>query len=145
MEGPLLMRYLLDTATWANNVTMPEVIPERVRKLIAHDDEPKGVAGVSLLECAIHHRLGRLAVRGSLRDFFAVAVAADIEVLDLTPEIACLTNELPKSFPGDPFDRAIVATARALGLTLVTPDPEMRDAGFCLVEYYPFRPSRIKP
>jgi PIN domain nuclease of toxin-antitoxin system len=49
---------------------------------------------------------------------------------------------LPQNFPGDPFDRTIAATAAVLGLILITPDPKIRDARFCDVEYYPFRPSR---
>lgn len=136
------MRYLLDTATWANSVTMPSSLPERIRKLIRSPEERKGLCAVSLLECAIHHRRGRLQFRGSLGDFFAVAVAADIELLELTPAIASATNELPDDFPGDPFDRTIAATARLLDLTLITTNAHIRDADFCRVEYYPFRASR---
>ena len=137
------MRYLLDTATWANSVTMPEVMPARILKLL-RTEEPKGLSSVSLLECAIHHRRGRLAFRGSLADFFAVAVSGDLELLDITPAIAAETNALAPDFPGDPFDRAIAATARLLNLTLITPDPAIRDARFCRVEFYPFRPSRAQ-
>lgn len=135
------MRYLLDTATWANSVTMPEILPERVRRLLTRQDI-KGLCSVSLLECAIHHRLGRLDFRGTLEDFFAVAIARDIELLDLTPAVAAATNDLPVDFPGDPFDRTIAATAKVLHLTLITPDARIRDARFCAVEYYPHRPGR---
>lgn len=62
----------------------------------------------------------------------------------MTPAVAVKTSELGRDFPGDPFDRAIVATAAARGLTLVTADPIIRDAGACAVEYDPFRPSRIR-
>ena len=78
---------------------------------------------------------------GSLKDFFTVGLARDIELVDVTPDIAAATNDLPPGFPGDPFDRTIAATARALNLKLITPDPVIRDARFCKVEYYPFRPS----
>ncbi len=137
------MRYLLDTATWANSVTMPQVLPERVLRLLA-DNETKGVCSVSLLECAVHYRRGRLEFCGTLDDFFAVAIARNVELLDVTPAVALATNVLPADFPGDPFDRAIAATARVLNLTLITPDPQIRDAKFCHVEFYPFRPSRAK-
>lgn len=122
-------------------VTMPEVLPEHIRKIV-RTDSVKGLCPVSLLECAIHHRRGRLDFRGTLRGFFDVALADDIELVPLTAEIALATNDLPKDFPGDPFDRTIAATARVLNLTLVTPDPIIRDSGFCAMEYYPFRPSR---
>jgi PIN domain nuclease of toxin-antitoxin system len=135
------MHYLLDTATWANSATTPAVIPDRVRKLIA-SSEQKGICSVSLLECAIHHRLGRLEFKGSLEDFFSMALTRDVDLLELTPAIAAATNQLPADFPGDPFDRTIAATAKVLNLVLITPDPQIRDSGFCQVEFYPFKPSR---
>jgi PIN domain nuclease of toxin-antitoxin system len=138
------MRFLLDTAVWVNSVTMPEVLPSRIRKLIGSAHEPKGVCAVSLLECAILHRRGRLQLRGTLADFFTAAVANDIELLEMSPAIAVATNKLPAGFPGDPFDRTIAATAYVLKLTLITADPVIRDADFCDVGYYPFRPARAK-
>ena len=137
------MRYLLDTSPWANSVLIPEVIPTRIRHLL-EDPEIKGLCSVSLLECAIHYRLGRLPMRGTLAEFFESALAADIELIDLTPEIAMATNELPESFPGDPFDRVIAATAKVMEATLITCDGAIRDAQFCKVEFYPFKPSRLK-
>jgi PIN domain nuclease of toxin-antitoxin system len=137
------MRYLLDTSPWANNVLIPEVIPVRIKKFL-DGSETKGLCSVSLLECAIHHRRGRLQLNGRLPEFFERGLAADIELLELTPEIAAVTNDLPENFPGDPFDRVIAATARVLNLVLVTCDSAIRDARFCKVEFYPFKPSRLK-
>jgi PIN domain nuclease of toxin-antitoxin system len=45
-----------------------------------------------------------------------------VQVLEVNPEIAALTTTFPDSFPKDPGDRLIGATARAYGLTLVTQD-----------------------
>jgi PIN domain nuclease of toxin-antitoxin system len=143
MEGFDVMRYLLDTAPWANNVLIPEVIPTRIQKLL-DNAETKGLCSVSLLECAIHHRHGRLQLNGALPEFFERGLASDIELLELTPEIASATNDLPGKFPGDPFDRVIAATAKVLNLTLVTCDAAIRDTRFCKVEFYPFKPSRLK-
>jgi PIN domain nuclease of toxin-antitoxin system len=137
------MRYLLDTAPWANHALMPWIVPPRIRKLL-DTTEVKGLCSVSLLECAIHHRRGRLQLKGTLSEFFERGLAADIELLDLTPGIAAATNALPESFPNDPFDRVIVATAKVMNLTLVTCDRAIRDVRFCKVEFYPFKPSRMK-
>lgn len=137
------MRYLLDTAPWANSVLIPEVIPIRVRRLL-ENPETKGLCSVSLLECAIHHRLRRLKLSRDLPEFFEVGLAADIELIELTPEIAAATNDLPEKFPGDPFDRVIAATAKVMDATLITCDSAIRDAHFCRVEFYPFKPSRLK-
>lgn len=134
------MKYLLDTSVWVNRTLIPEVIPVRIRSLLR--GKVCGVCSISYLETAILHRLGRLSLMGSLEDFFRSAHGQDIEAVDLTPTIARLTNDLPKDFQGDPFDRTIAATAHALNLTLITPDREIRDSKFCEVEFYPFKPSR---
>lgn len=137
------MTHLLDTATWANSVTMPAVLPARVRRLLEAPDQ-KGLASVSLLECAILHRLGRLTLAGTLSEFYQAGLAEDIQLLELSPAVSVQTNALPPDFQGDPFDRAIVATARCLDLTLITADLAIREAAVCRVEYYPFRPSRSR-
>ncbi len=142
MEGPAL-RYLLDTAPWINGVIVPQILPARIRKLLSVP-EAKALCSVSLLEAAILHRLGRLEIDGTLAEFFAVGLSADLELVEVTPAIAVKTNDLGRDFPGDPFDRVIVATAAVLSLTLVTADPAIRDAKMCEVEYYPFKPSRVR-
>ncbi len=137
------MRYLLDTAPWINGVTLPAALPLRIRRLV-ETAEPKGLCSVSLLEAAILHRLGRLRFDGALEHFMRAGLSQDVHLLELSPAIAVKTNELPGDFPGDPFDRTIVATAAVLNLTLITTDPAIRDAGACTVEYYPFKSSRPK-
>ena len=139
----LAVRYLLDTAPWINGVTIPDVLPPHIRRLLAAP-EPKSLCSISLLEAAILHRLGRLAIEGTLPQFFAAGLSADVQVLELTPAIAVKTNELSEDFPGDPFDRTIVATAAALNLKLITADPAIRDAKMCAVEFYPFKPLRSR-
>jgi PIN domain nuclease of toxin-antitoxin system len=83
-------------------------------------------------------------LNGTLPDFFERALAADIELLELAPDIAAATNDLPHGFPGDPFDRVIAATAKVRQLVLVTSDSAIRDSRFCKVEFFPFKPSRLE-
>ena len=137
------MKYLLDTAVWINGVTLPGVLPQRIRRLLEREDV-KALCSVSLLETAILYRLGRLEFEGALPDLFASGLSADLRLLELTPAIAARTNELPKGFGGDPFDRTIVATAAVLNLKLITADVDIRDSRACAVEYYPFKPSRAR-
>ena len=80
------VRCLLDTAPWINGVTMPQVLPERIRRLV-ETPEPKGLCSVSLLEAAILHRLGRLELKSALSEFFAAALSADVQLLELTPPL----------------------------------------------------------
>jgi PIN domain nuclease of toxin-antitoxin system len=137
------LKYLLDTAAWINGVTMPEALPKPIRRLL-EGSGIKGLCSISLLEAAILRRLGRLELNSTLAELFSVGLSADLKVLELTPAIAAGTNELPAGFPGDPFDRTIVATAAVLDLTLITADVAIRDARACAVEYYPFKPQRSK-
>jgi PIN domain nuclease of toxin-antitoxin system len=137
------VRYLLDTAPWINGLTLPDVLPQRIRSLVSNG-EKKGLCSISLLETAILHRLGRLTFEGTLEDFYAAGLSEDVHVLEPSPAIAARTNQLPEDFPGDPFDRTIIATAATLNLTLITTDPAIRDARACAVEYYPFKRRRTK-
>lgn len=140
MEGSGL-KYLLDTAPWINGVTLPQVFPDRIRRLLATKD-PKGLCSISLLETAILYRLGRLKLESTLEQFFAAGLSSDLQLLELTPAIAIKSNDLGSGFQGDPFDRTIVATAAVLDFALITADPVIRDSRACRVEYYPFKPSR---
>jgi PIN domain nuclease of toxin-antitoxin system len=136
------MKYLLDTAVWCNLTMQPQTVPTRVRELVEAED-CLGLASVSLLEAAILHRLGRLALGGTLADFFASALARNIQVLEVSAAVAAETNALPPEFQGDPFDRTVVATARVLRLVPITTDLHIRDrGGLERVEYYPFKPGR---
>ncbi len=51
----------------------------------------------------------------------AVALTA-INLLPISPEIACSCADLPPAFHGDPADRIIAASARVTGFTLLTHD-----------------------
>jgi PIN domain nuclease of toxin-antitoxin system len=49
-----------------------------------------------------------------------------VTVHEITPEVAALATQFPETFPRDPADRLIAATARAGGLALVTADDGIR-------------------
>jgi len=49
-----------------------------------------------------------------------------LSVVPLDLNVVLALEALPKSFHGDPADRLIVATARALGLALATHDAAIR-------------------
>jgi len=76
---------------------MPQVLPERIRRLLAAEGT-KGLCSISLLETAILYRLGRLVFQGTVAELLAVGLSSDLALLELTPEIAARTNELPGDF-----------------------------------------------
>lgn len=130
---------LLDTAVWVNRALCPALLPAKIHRLL--DGKRVQLCSVSLLEAAMLHRKGRLALAGTLAEFYQAALARDVELAELTPAIAAATNDLGADFHGDPFDRTIAATAREMDWLLVTTDPLIAEAKVCRVEFYPFKPA----
>ena len=73
------------------------------------------------------HANGRLALQPSfdrwLRDACQPSV---VRIAPLTADVVIAVDALPQSFHGDPVDRLIAATARALRLPLATHDRNIR-------------------
>lgn len=66
---------------------------------------------------------GRIRLDRELRHWIRNALAAErVSSIPLDAEIAISAALLPNDFPGDPADRIIYATARGLGVPLVTKD-----------------------
>lgn len=61
-----------------------------------------------------------------MREALAVPGA---ELLPITPIVAVQAAQLPDSFPGDPCDRLIVATALVEAATLLTKDRRILSSG----------------
>jgi PIN domain nuclease of toxin-antitoxin system len=60
-------------------------------------------------------------------DEFIEELTSRTAVRPITPRIAILANQLPATFPSDPSDRLIGATALAEGIALVTKDRSIRN------------------
>jgi PIN domain nuclease of toxin-antitoxin system len=93
----------------------------------ARQDTGVAVATITLWEIAwlAHHQ--RIVVTGSVESFVRETVARVI-LRPMTAEIAALAVRLPESFPRDPADRLIAATAMVEGMALVTADMRIRRA-----------------
>lgn len=88
-------------------------------------DRGLAVPGIALVE------ISRLASCGQISpNPDAETVLAEVErrfvILPITANIALQAYALPASYPKDPADRIIGATARAEGITLVTKDENIR-------------------
>lgn len=65
-----------------------------------------------------------------LRDWLEQAVTLPlVQLISITPAIAAEVAALPDSFHRDPADRILVASARVLGVTLLTQDRRIIDSG----------------
>lgn len=84
-----------------------------------------GISAITLWEAAwlVTHR--RVDFTGTA-DAFLEEIFSRTAVLPITQQIALLGNQFPPTFPNDPCDRLIGATAMAEGIALVTKDRSIR-------------------
>lgn len=122
---------LLDThALFWWMVGSSRLSPTARRAIARHEEGGLAIASVTLME------LAQLAARGQIRtgrtpvDWLREAVAQTrVAVREVTPEIAATAAFLSPTFPADPFDRLIAATAMAEKAPLVTADRRIQDSG----------------
>jgi len=93
---------------------------------VLDDADELVVAGISWFELAWLARHERIAVSIPIRSWLN-GLAAQVRTIGVTPAIADTAVALPSSFPGDPADRLIFATAIEHGLGLITKDQAIRD------------------
>jgi len=120
---------LLDTHVLLWMASDPRRLSKKARAAIREAREKTGVAiaAITLWELAWLAENGRIQVTGSVESFVR-ETASRVIVAPITPEIAAFAVQLPSSFPKDPADRLIAATAMAEGTTLVTADERIRRA-----------------
>jgi len=81
------------------------------------------ISAISIWELAMLEARGRIRLSRPLADWVRAALRAPgVELLPLTPEIAIDSTRLPGDPHGDPADRILVASARAVGGRLATCD-----------------------
>lgn len=103
--------------------------PQRVSgraSAVLDQAEELAVAAISWFELAWLAKHERIVVNIPIRSWL-LGLAAQVRTLGVTPPIADTAVALPSSFPGDPADRLIFATAIEHGLRLVTKDRAIRD------------------
>lgn len=115
---------LLDTHVVQWWSAEPDRLSSRASTLL-NDATELVVAAITWYELAWLARHERIAVRIPIRSWLE-QLAAGMRTLTITPAIAETAVSLPDSFPGDPADRLIYATAVEHGLTLVSKDNRLR-------------------
>lgn len=115
---------LLDTHIWIWWVSQRDQLSERLRvELDESEEDSLGVSAISCWEVAKLVELGRLELGRSVESWLQTALAyPSIRLIDLLPEIAVASTQLPGSFHRDPADQIIVATSIVLDCPLATVD-----------------------
>jgi PIN domain nuclease of toxin-antitoxin system len=83
------------------------------------------ISAITLWELSWLLSRGRILSYGTT-DATLRSMTEGVTILPITPEIAVLAAQFPETYPSDPSDRLIGATARAEGIALVTRDERMR-------------------
>ena len=114
---------LLDTHILILLLIAPENLAPKAKKVIlaARKSGSLALSAISLWEMAWLAQNKRIELDVSV-DSFVKKCASYVQVLPITPEIAVRSVQFPKSYPNDPQDRIIGATALVEGIRLLTHD-----------------------
>ncbi len=120
---------VLDTHAWVWWVSGSKLLSAMARATIDRHmaERTVRVSSISVWEVAQLVERGRLEL--TMETDHWVARSESLRFLEFVPvdnRIALQSTSLPGSFHADPADRLIVATALALGATLVTKDKRLR-------------------
>ncbi len=113
------MNFLFDTHILLWTIAGDERLPARVRALLADPGNDFRFSAASVWEVAIKNALPRRALGISGNSFRREVLAAGFREIPVSSEHAAVVETLPPVHQ-DPFDRLLVAQAKADGLVLVT-------------------------
>lgn len=119
---------VLDTHIWWWALNEPEQLTRKSADKI--EKTPRGqiyIAAISLWEIALLFHKKRIMIQCPPQVWIERALKETaIQVIPLVPEVAVGAYQMPGEFHGDPADRLIVASARYMGVPLITKDEKIR-------------------
>lgn len=120
------MHLLLDTAAFIWLAEEDPALSRPARGLISNPENRVLLSSASAWEIAIKHGLGRLELALPPADYVPMQRRLHrIATLSVSERAVLQVQKLPP-LHRDPFDRLLVAQAIVDGLTIVTPDREIR-------------------
>jgi PIN domain nuclease of toxin-antitoxin system len=121
---------LLDTHILVWLLIAPEKLSPKARKAIlaARKSGPLALSAISLWEIAWLAENKRIDIDVSVGSFVKKC-ASYVQVLPISSEIAVRSVQFPNSYPKDPQDRMIGATAIIEGIRLLTHDTRIAASG----------------
>lgn len=117
------MTFLLDTHVWIWSQEAPDELGEETRAALVDAGNSLSISIISTLEISRLVQMGLVELSGSLGSWIQDALnLLKCDTIELSHEIAAKAYSLPSPLHKDPADRVLIATARALDLTLLTAD-----------------------
>jgi PIN domain nuclease of toxin-antitoxin system len=115
---------VLDTHIWVWWVHVDAKLPEPYREYLRRNEsDGLGISAISCWEVAKLVEYGRLKLPLPVGEWLTQALNyPGVQLLELTPQIAVESTQLPGEFHKDLADQIIVATARIYNSPLVTLD-----------------------
>ncbi len=115
---------LLDTHTWIWSNSATGMLSDKVKRRIkGTPTDQRAIASISIWEAAMMTNKGRINIKIDQKVWIDSAIKnTGLRVIELSPEIAVESCDLPGIFHRDLADRIIVATARIHNFTLLTKD-----------------------
>ena len=115
---------LLDTHIWIWFADESDQLTQHHRQVVEHRRaDGLGVSVISCWEVAKLVEYNRLKLACPIEEWMEVATTlSDVQLIELTPQIAIASTKLPGNFHRDPSDQIIVATAQVYNLELLTID-----------------------
>ena len=88
------------------------------------------ISSITLWEISMLNSKNRLQMNTPVLNWLKTCIQKyNLQIIQISPEIAVESCQLPGGFHADPADRMIVASARVHGLTLLTEDQLILDYG----------------
>ena len=117
------MKILLDTCTFLWIVTGDASLSQSARKLFSDPSNHVFLSSVSAWEIALKHTIGKLPLPRPPQELVPnERQRHEIQPLSLDEPAALFSAKLPELHK-DPFDRMLICQAITGSLTLLTPDP----------------------
>lgn len=121
---------LLDTHVLIWMVKEPAKLSKKATVAIREAANAGGLAisAMTLWELAYLAARGRINPGGTV-EAFVKKITARVAIRPITVEVAVIASQFPPTYPADPTDKLIGATALSEGMALVTADQKILQSG----------------
>ena len=118
--------FVLDTNALLSAIFRPGKLGKKTNHII-RSSENISYSSLSAAELAIKNMLGKLTLKAPIHD---ILPGIQFQELPFNNRVIAELYSLPSLVRHEPFDRMILATARAHGAKLITSDRKMLELGF---------------